>query len=219
METNSRKDESSPEPSPIRPFTIVVGDDFEPASGLAFDGAIRLARRIPGSHLHVVHVVREDTGEAETRRIAGLLRLYISEKCAADDYAGQSLGIHVRQGDPAHELADLARDVGADLLLVGTRAHVHLRELLHGFFEARLRRIAPCPVLVVEPRREEGKAAEPVIEPPCPDCLVVRERSAGTRWWCARHEGHGYRPHRYSYQNELPFSSHDSSVLPTGIDL
>lgn len=218
MDTTSRQDNTRPRPAPTRPFTIVVGDDFEPTSGHAFDQGVHMAMRIPGSHLHVVHVARGNTGEAETRRLAGLLGLYISEKCTADAHAGQSVGIHIRRGDPAQELAELARDVTADLILVGAR-HVHLQELLHGFFAAHLRRISPCPVLVVEPQREESTPVEPTIEPACPDCLVVRERSAGTQWWCARHDSRGHRTHRYSYQSELPFTSHDSSVLPTGIGM
>jgi hypothetical protein len=98
METASRDKQS--EPGSTRPFTIVVGDGFEPASGHAFDEAVRMALRIPRSHLHVVHLVPGNAGEAETHRLAGLLRLYISEKCTADAYADQSVGIHVRHGDP-----------------------------------------------------------------------------------------------------------------------
>jgi nucleotide-binding universal stress UspA family protein len=208
MDTRNKRSGSVGVPSP--PFTMVVGDDFEQASGLAFEQAVRMAVRIPGSHLHVAHVMRADAGEAETKRLSSRLRLYVSEKCAADAYAGQYLGIHVRQGDPACELAELARDVRADLIVVGARRHGHLRELLHGFFGARLRRISPCPVLVAEPMVEDAAAPDPAIEPPCPDCLVVRERSAGTQWWCARHDSRSRRLHRYSYQSELPFSSHDS---------
>lgn len=219
MRAESPEDMTRPEPLPTRPFTMVVGDDFEPTSGHAFDQAVQMAMRIPGSHLHVVHVARDGAGEAETRRLAGLLRLYISEKCAVDAYMGQSVGIHVRSGEPARQIAEVARDVTADLILVGASAHVHLSALLRGYLAGRLRRISACPVLVVEPKPEKDAAPEPVIAPPCLDCLVLRERSSGTRWWCARHDTHGFRAHRYSFQSKLPFAAHDPSVLWTATSL
>lgn len=37
--------------------------------------------------------------------------------------------------------------------------------------------------------RAEAEAAVG-IEPPCEDCLAVREASAGTTMWCARHGSH-----------------------------
>jgi nucleotide-binding universal stress UspA family protein len=216
MEARSEAEGNAGEAERLRPFTMVVCDDFEPASGYAFDQAVRLALRIPRSHLHVVHAVSSDTSESETNRLAGLLRLYIEEKCAADAYSGQSVGIHVRRGEPVRELTQLATDVAADLILVGARTHLHLLELFHGSLAARLRRHAACPVLVVEPKPDVVEQHEPVIEPPCPDCLTVRSRSAGAQWWCARHAEHRRRAHHYSYQSELPFASHDSAVLPTG---
>jgi hypothetical protein len=50
--------------SSIRPFTIVVACDFEPASGYAFDLAVQMDLRIPGSHLDVIHIVGDDTDAA-----------------------------------------------------------------------------------------------------------------------------------------------------------
>ena len=212
----SRPDESG-SPSPVRPFTAVVGDDFEPTSGYAFDQAVRMALRIPRSHLHVVHVVGKDTSEAETTRLAGLLRLYIEEKCAIDSCAGQAVGIHVRQGDPAHELAKLAAEVNADVILVGARTRLHLRELWHGgSLATRIVRSSACPVLVVEPRPEVTQTVEPDIEPPCPDCVIARTRSGGAQWWCTRHTEPMRRARHYSRQSGLPFSSPDASLIPTG---
>ncbi len=49
----------------------------------------------------------------------------------------------------AHMIADAARDVGADLIIVGTRGHTPLAGLLVGSVTQRLLHIAPCPVLAV----------------------------------------------------------------------
>ena len=52
---------------------------------------------------------------------------------------------------PAHEIADIARDRGADLIVVGTRGHGAISGLVLGSVVQRLLHLAPCPVLVVAP--------------------------------------------------------------------
>jgi len=42
--------------------------------------------------------------------------------------------------------------------------------------------------------------------------------SSSQFWWCERHSRHAPRAHVFSYQRELPFATHDSEVIPTGID-
>ncbi len=49
----------------------------------------------------------------------------------------------------AHMIADVARDVGADVIIVGTRGHAPVAGLLLGSVTQRLLHIAPCPVLAV----------------------------------------------------------------------
>jgi nucleotide-binding universal stress UspA family protein len=69
---------------------------------------------------------------------------------------------------PARMIADAARDVGADVIVVGTRGHGPLAGLLVGSVTQRLLHVAPCPVLAVptgahapehEPERETAAAA------------------------------------------------------------
>jgi nucleotide-binding universal stress UspA family protein len=59
---------------------------------------------------------------------------------------------------PAHEIADLAREVGADLTVVGCRGHAAITGLLLGSVTQRLLHVSPCPVLVV-----------PSVEVPAPE--------------------------------------------------
>ena len=52
---------------------------------------------------------------------------------------------------PAHEIAELARETEADLIVVGTRGHGAIPGILLGSVTQRLLHFAPCPVLVVPP--------------------------------------------------------------------
>jgi nucleotide-binding universal stress UspA family protein len=52
---------------------------------------------------------------------------------------------------PAHVIADLARDADADLIVVGSRGHGTIPGVLLGSVVQRLLHVAPCPLLVVPP--------------------------------------------------------------------
>jgi nucleotide-binding universal stress UspA family protein len=201
-------------------FTIVVGNDFSEASGFAFDQAARVARSVPGSDLHVVHVVEVEASAERTKQLASQLRLYLEEKVKAlGGLEHQAVGIHVRCGKPARELAQLAKDVGADLLVVGALKGPHLKQLVLGSVAERLLLAAPCPVFVAGPMpADHDSAHEPAIEPACSDCLAARRKSAGREWWCVRHTQHHAHPHSYSFLRALPLRTHDSAVIPTGVD-
>ncbi len=96
---------------------------------------------------------------------------------------------------PAHGIAQLGSDLGADLIVVGTHNRKGLERFLLGSVAEGTVRYARCPVLVI-PSPEEPKE-EVKIEPPCPDCVRARAESGGQALWCAAHnEPHGRR-HTY----------------------
>jgi len=211
----------SPNPASAPPFTLVVGNDFSPASGYAFEQAARVARRVPGSDLHVVHVMDGEPDAERAKQLSNQLRVYLEEKVhALGGLALQAVGIHVRNGKPAREIAQLATDVAADLIVVGTQKGPHLKQLLVGSVAERLLAAAPCPVFVAGPIPvPAADAHDPAIQAACPDCLRARAATAGRQWWCTRHEEHHAKAHSYSFRRELPLRTHDSAVTPTGVDM
>jgi nucleotide-binding universal stress UspA family protein len=210
---------SSPAKVPVpAKFTVVVGLDFTDADGPAFDEAARLVLRVPGGELHLVHVFGTAPSAERSRDLSSHLRLYVEEKAAITPALhGLQVGIHLRGGKPVRELIQLATEVQANVIVVGSHKGPHIKDWIVGSTVERLVSGSAFPVLVATPKKEPV-AHEPVIEPPCPQCVEARMASGGKNWWCPRHAHEATLGHTYSYQRELPFSSHDSAVSPTGID-
>jgi universal stress protein A len=60
---------------------------------------------------------------------------------------------------PAHAICDIAEQVEADLIVVGTHGHTALGSLLVGSVTQRLLHISPCPVVAVPPVRSSKSHA------------------------------------------------------------
>lgn len=58
-------------------------------------------------------------------------------------------GTHLREGRPAEEIADLAEELGADLVVVGSRGLGTIERLTTGSVSEGVAQLAPCPTLVV----------------------------------------------------------------------
>jgi nucleotide-binding universal stress UspA family protein len=210
---------STPTQTPALPkFSVVVGLDFTDADGPAFDQAARLVMRVPGGELHLVHVFDTAPSAERSRDLASHLRLYVGEKAAiTTGLRGVPVGIHLRGGKPVRELIQLATEVQANVIVVGSHKGPHIKDWLVGSTVERLVSGAAFPVLVATPKKKP-ETHEPVIEPPCPQCVEARMASLGKSWWCPRHAHEAVLGHVYSYQRELPFTTHDSAVSPTGVD-
>ncbi len=134
-----------------QPFVLIAALDLTDTSSgsYALDQATRIAGRIAGSQLHVLHVSTEDV-KSET---LGLLRHYVSEKATAlGGPTQQAVSVHVQRGEPAHEIVQLATDLSADLVIVGTHKVPHLKSLFVGSTAERVMVSAACPVVVAGPR-------------------------------------------------------------------
>ena len=201
-------------------YVIVVGIDYSMASERALDEAFTVASTKLGAQLHIVNVrapfvaanVASVASEAPVphppwQDWADELREYVARKVAAFEASARvapfrHLYTHQRMNDPAHELAQLAADVEADLLVVGThdwQGTSRSSRLTLGSVAEAVTRLAPCPVLVV--RRKAVPPPEPAIQPPCAACIAIRR--AGASLWCEQHsEQHG-RSHT-GYQADAP---------------
>lgn len=192
------------------PYSVVVGVDFRPSCEAAIFEALRIAGDHPNSEVHAVHVLDPHHGSPlrsvriqqqafELAEVPDRLRVYVMEHASSLPRAGNtSLGVHVRFGKPAAGLIQMAADVHADLIVVGTHGRERHARLHLGSVAEELVRTAPCPVLVSRPLDYAGLTRSETVEPPCPDCVAVRQRTGGEQWWCDRHERERAQLHTYS---------------------
>ena len=70
------------------------------------------------------------------------------------------LQVDVRFGDPGSVVADRAKELGADLIVIGSHGRSGLARLMLGSVAERVTRLASCPVLVVKLQPQAVKAHE-----------------------------------------------------------
>jgi nucleotide-binding universal stress UspA family protein len=133
--------------------TIVLALDGSEGSESAIPIAVELARR-DGAKIVVAHVEERIAGKGgstvhgDEDQVQAGVRAQV-DKLRAD---GIDTSLEMRTtmlGGPGHQIEEIAKQVGADLIVTGTRGHSAVAGLLLGSVTHRLLHIAGRPVLVV----------------------------------------------------------------------
>ena len=158
----------------IFPTKILVATDESEEADLALQTATDLAKRT-GSELHLVCVeatsyvsptadwdifggeylptrLDEATREAARTRVNRQVQRVKGE-------GGEIAGAHARVGFPDAEIVDLAEELGAGLIVLGSRGLGGVRRALMGSVSDSVVRHAHCPVLVTK-RTPKGSSDE-----------------------------------------------------------
>jgi nucleotide-binding universal stress UspA family protein len=146
---------------------VLVATDFSEPSKTALVYGRELARTF-GAALHLVHVMEtmfalQSGGEIAVTDFAPIVH---DLETAARKQLEASLGdddrreLHARTAllaanNPAVGIAAHARDIQADVIVIGTHGRGALSKLLLGSVAERVVRIAPCPVLTVRHAQHE----------------------------------------------------------------
>ena len=138
--------------------TIVWATDGSEHADRALEYATRLAAESGGT-VHAVHVVEKLIGGRAAGQYVfvneGEIDAKIERQIAATaSEATIQATVHMASstaGDVARHVADIARECGADVIVVGTRGHSALAGVALGSVTQRLLHLAPCPVLAVPP--------------------------------------------------------------------
>jgi nucleotide-binding universal stress UspA family protein len=176
---------------PISP--VVVGYDFSQSGRAALHRAVTLAGRAPFHVLHVVCVVDPREAVPALPSYNGVDYMYaarVQEALAAetqheldraDVHGSVHFFVHARIGKPAPEILALAEEIGADLIIVGSKRLTPLERLILGSTSEHVMREAGCTVEIARAKRYPDVTLIPV-EPVDPVHTYVP-------------------PHRYTYED------------------
>jgi nucleotide-binding universal stress UspA family protein len=154
--------------------TILHPTDFSKEAGYAFDAACALARD-SRARLVVLHVERPPlTTLGGTAGVPPLPTEYDRQLLLEDLNRIQSpepgipIEHRLEHGEPAAVILAVAKQIGADLIVIGTHGRTGLRRLLMGSVAEQVVRKAPCPVLTVKNPMATGLEVLPAAEETAP---------------------------------------------------
>jgi nucleotide-binding universal stress UspA family protein len=157
---------------------MVVGVDLTEYSEIVIEHALDQAARHQAPELHFLHVSerRKDSVEALNERLSTAVypALQVFNQSAAQYGTDWRARLHVRHGKPAQQIAILAQDILADLIVIGSFG-VHRRSTAN-----RVLSSATSPTLVVGMPHELDVTQ-------CTACSNVRDDSDGALWFCDDH--------------------------------
>jgi nucleotide-binding universal stress UspA family protein len=141
--------------------TVVVATDGSESVERAVTVALDLADRFDAA-VHALNVVDEGEVESAPDEVREELRTALTERGEdaterVADAAGGTVTTAVREGRPASEIAEYAREVDADVVATGTRGRHGEHRFLVGSVAERVVRTCPVPVLTV--RQMDGDEA------------------------------------------------------------
>jgi nucleotide-binding universal stress UspA family protein len=189
----------APQPKPnllevmprVRRYRIVVGIDLSEYSDIVIEHALDQAARHNMPELHFLTVREHRKPSGDDRKQALWEQVYPALETFNRYGTDWRARLHVRRGEPAAEIAELAAEIRADLIVIG-QFGLHTPRASDKNLPNRVLQQAVCPTLVV------GIPEAADTTPQCPMCFAVREETEGERWFCAPHTGGRGRDHLVS---------------------
>jgi len=163
---------------------IVVGFDFSELSERALQESLELAARRPPTVLHVVVVgmpsaskfllpgsidaVPEPVAREKVRlRVTQLIDEYHARRGPSGiSYVSVYVLPGLSSASTGHVIAQVAKDLGAEMVVVGSHGRRGIERVLLGSVAERVVREAPATVLVVRPPDLVNGVRTPAIQPP-----------------------------------------------------
>jgi nucleotide-binding universal stress UspA family protein len=147
-----------------RPYTtVIVGVDFSETSRRAVEQAAAVATR-DGATLYIIHAYSVPWKKSAFKKSASVADLdvrYRDMLLARLQEFCKPLGAEMTYLQPrfqliehdshGHGIGQFARQIGADLVVLGKRGKTNLRDILLGSTAERVLRDAPCSILAVHP--------------------------------------------------------------------
>lgn len=142
---------------------IIAPVDFSASSRKAVAYATAFARQF-GASLAFLHVIQVnyaygEFGAIDFTSLEREMRTGAEKELAGLVAAAQAAGLNatslVREGSPAKVIAEVAQELGSDLLVISTHGYTGLKHVLMGSIAEQVVRYAACPVLVVRQNEQD----------------------------------------------------------------
>ena len=144
-----------PDGAPLAWEKILVATDGSPCSLAAVERAVRFAAAYGGTIevVSVIDVPAELYGDAPdlATELERLATGYADDAVQAAKAKGITATAHVVEGVAYDIIPDLARSLGAQVIVVGSHGRTGMRRLLMGSVAEKIIGYASCPVLVARP--------------------------------------------------------------------
>jgi universal stress protein A len=160
-------------PTSPKPFCVLVAMDLSPESVRALERAMRIANAVPIAELHALAVIEPEParwGHALSGDVPQQLGDIVTgafAKMASSEAVRRlrRVSSRVRAGAPAAEVLRLAREIDADLIVVGSHERSVLGRWYAGSVANDVLRAADRPVLVHKARVARKRSASRRGEP------------------------------------------------------
>jgi nucleotide-binding universal stress UspA family protein len=164
---------------PPAPYIVLVGLDLSEPGGRAWRFAFELAAlRGENSEVHAVVMgaramapalrdvatlgVSTPHREEAPERPLPLLKVFQHRSAGGQ---AKLMAMHFRTGRPDRAIVCLAKEIGADVIVVATPPPTRWQRLLGSSVADRITRNAPCPVVLVKPKTDENDPGYAEFEP------------------------------------------------------
>lgn len=133
--------------------TVVIATDGSESVGRAVDVALDFADRF-GASVHALYVLEESEVESAPAEVREEMHDALEARgedavAAVAEESTRDVETAVRDGRPAAEISQYARDVDADVVATGTRGRHGENRFLIGSVAERVVRTCPVPALTV----------------------------------------------------------------------
>jgi nucleotide-binding universal stress UspA family protein len=169
------------QPVRVRRYRMVVGIDLSEYADIVLEHALDQAARHEAPELHFITVREKRKPSAEERKRALWERVCPALETFNRHGTNWRARLHVRRGRPEVEIAGLAADIRADLIVIG-QFGLHTPRASDKNVPNRVLQQAVCPTLVVS-------MPGAIDSPQCALCAAVREDTEGEHWFCTQHAG------------------------------
>ncbi|MDY0290811.1 MAG: universal stress protein [Desulfuromonadaceae bacterium] len=143
--------------------TILFATDFSECSAKAFEYAYALCKAA-GARLEIIHTISEPVDlrgfyvphvsfDALSKEIEASAKKMLEEFCAENLTEADNYGTLVISGVPHEEIIQQAKNVGADIIVMGTHGRSGLDHVLFGSTTEKVIRKSAIPILSVPLRK------------------------------------------------------------------